>query len=74
MWAGGFTMLFGILYGEIFGMHVLGDILFGGSPPMHKGLQPVYSKYSQTWLMLSVLLCSVCSTSPSATSSASSTT
>jgi len=56
MWAGGFTMLFGILYGEIFGMHVLGDILFGGSPPMHKGLQPVYSKYSQTWLMLSVLL------------------
>ncbi len=56
LWAGGFTMLFGILYGEVFGMHVLGDVLFGGSPPMHKGLQPAYAEYSQTWLMVSVLL------------------
>ena len=56
MWAGGFTMLFGILYGEFFGMHFLGDIVFGGSPPLHKGLQPVYAKYGQTWLLLSVLI------------------
>ncbi len=56
IWAGGFTMLFGILYGEFFGMHFLGDIVFGGSPPLHKGLQPVYAKYGQTWLMLSVII------------------
>ncbi|WP_254531844.1 V-type ATP synthase subunit I [Natrinema gelatinilyticum] len=56
IWAGGFTMLFGILYGEIFGMHVLGEVLFGGSPPLHKGLQPVYAKYGQTWLLVSVLI------------------
>ncbi len=55
MWAGGFTMLFGILYGEIFGLHVLGDVLFGGKPPMHKGLQPHYSQYGQTWLFVSLL-------------------
>ncbi|NHN46713.1 V-type ATP synthase subunit I [Halostella sp. JP-L12] len=56
MWIGGFTALFGILYGEIFGLHVLGEVLFGGSPPMHKGLQPHYSAYGQTWLIVSVLL------------------
>ncbi|ELY68789.1 V-type ATPase 116 kDa subunit [Natrinema versiforme JCM 10478] len=56
MWAGGFTMLFGVLYGEFFGMHFLGDIVFGGSPPLHKGLQPVYAEYGQTWLLVSVLI------------------
>ncbi|MCT9094618.1 V-type ATP synthase subunit I [Haloarchaeobius sp. HME9146] len=56
LWAGGFTMLFGILYGEIFGLHVLGEVLFGGSPPMHKGLQPAYLQYGQTWLVVSMLL------------------
>ncbi|WP_135821549.1 V-type ATP synthase subunit I [Halostella litorea] len=56
MWAGGFTALFGILYGEIFGLHVLGEVLFGGSPPMHKGLQPAYLQYGQTWLVVSILL------------------
>ncbi|MGQ3411486.1 V-type ATP synthase subunit I [Natrinema sp. LN54] len=56
MWAGGFTMLFGVLYGEFFGMHFLGEVVFGGSPPLHKGLQPVYANYGQTWLMVSVLI------------------
>lgn len=56
MWAGGFTMLFGVLYGEFFGMHFLGEVLFGGSPPLHKGLQPVYANYGQTWLVASVLI------------------
>ncbi|WP_256296155.1 V-type ATP synthase subunit I [Haloarchaeobius salinus] len=55
MWAGGFTMLFGVLYGELFGLHVLGDVLFNGNPPMHKGLQPAYAQYAQTWLFVSVL-------------------
>ncbi|WP_408956942.1 V-type ATP synthase subunit I [Natrinema sp. 74] len=56
MWAGGFTMLFGMLYGEIFGLHVLGEVLFGGSPPLHKGIQPVFSKYGQAWLLVSVFI------------------
>ncbi|MFC4406845.1 V-type ATP synthase subunit I [Haloarchaeobius iranensis] len=55
IWAGAFTMLFGVLYGEIFGLHVLGEVLFNGKPPMHKGLQPTYSRYAQTWLFVSVL-------------------
>jgi len=55
MWAGGFTMLFGVLYGEFFGLHQLGDIVWGGSPPIHKGLQPVYGEYALGWLLVSVL-------------------
>ncbi|SNZ16150.1 V/A-type H+-transporting ATPase subunit I [Natronoarchaeum philippinense] len=57
MWAGGFTALFGVLYGEMFGMHFLGEIVFpSGSPPMHKGLQPAFSYYGQAWLVASLLL------------------
>ncbi|WP_254272437.1 V-type ATP synthase subunit I [Haloarcula marina] len=56
MWAGGFTALFGVLYGEIFGLHILGEVLFGGSPPMHKGLQPHYADYALAWLTLSLLV------------------
>ncbi|MHB9286898.1 V-type ATP synthase subunit I [Halobacteriales archaeon Cl-PHB] len=55
-WAGGFTVLFGILYGEIFGLHVLGEIVWGGNPPMHKGLQPAEVAYAQAWLVLSLIL------------------
>ncbi|MFC6796327.1 MULTISPECIES: V-type ATP synthase subunit I [unclassified Haladaptatus] len=56
MWAGGFTALFGILYGEIFGLHQLGEIVWAGHPPIHKGLQPEYADYASTWLVLSLLL------------------
>jgi len=57
MWAGGFTMLFGVLYGEFFGMHFLGEIVFpSGSPPMHKGLQPAFDYYGTAWLVASLLL------------------
>ncbi|WP_458185985.1 V-type ATP synthase subunit I [Haladaptatus sp. NG-WS-4] len=55
LWAGGFTALFGVLYGEIFGLHVLGEVVWGGSPPIHKGLQPVYGDYALGWLVLSLL-------------------
>jgi V/A-type H+-transporting ATPase subunit I len=55
LWAGGFTMLFGILYGEFFGLHELGAILFGGSPPLHKGLSPEYGDYALGWLVISLL-------------------
>jgi len=55
MWAGGFTALFGVLYGELFGLHQLGYLLWGGSPPIHKGLQPAYIAYAQGWLLASVV-------------------
>ncbi|MFC7155852.1 V-type ATP synthase subunit I [Halomarina halobia] len=54
--AGVATVVFGILYGEVFGLHVLGDVLWGGSPPIHKGLQPHYEEYAFLWLVISVLL------------------
>ena len=59
MWAGGFTILFGFLYGEIFGLHTISDVVwpafgFDGAP-FHKGLQPAYADYALGWLLLSVL-------------------
>jgi V/A-type H+-transporting ATPase subunit I len=61
MWAGGFTVLFGILYGEIFGLHLFTEYLWVGAlglggPPMHKGLQPAELEYAQGWLVLSLVL------------------
>jgi V/A-type H+-transporting ATPase subunit I len=55
MWAGAFTGIFGVLYGEFFGLHQLGEIVWNGKPPMHKGLQPTYSEYALAWLTISLL-------------------
>jgi len=55
VWAGAFTAIFGVLYGEVFGLHQLGEVVWGGNPPMHKGLQPKYGDYATAWLVLSLL-------------------
>ncbi|MFC6725071.1 V-type ATP synthase subunit I, partial [Halobium palmae] len=56
-----FTMLFGILYGEIFGLHLIATYLWEGtlglsSAPLHKGLQPADIYWAQAWLTISVLV------------------
>jgi len=67
MWAGGFTILFGLLYGEIFGLHQIGEWLWGteesagllldlGESPLHKGLQPVYADFAIAWMVVTVLV------------------
>jgi len=53
--SGVFTAIFGVLYGEFFGLHQLGDILWNSHPPIHKGLQPHFIKYAQAWLLLSIV-------------------
>jgi V/A-type H+-transporting ATPase subunit I len=53
--AGVFTMLFGVLYGEIFGLHVLGEIIWGGHPPIDKGLAPGSTYWAEAWFMITVL-------------------
>jgi len=53
--AGISTAIFGVLYGEFFGLHELGEILFGGSPPLHKGLAPDHADYALGWLVVSLL-------------------
>ncbi|MFW6018221.1 MAG: V-type ATP synthase subunit I [Halapricum sp.] len=56
LWSGAFTALFGVLYGEFFGLHALGEIVWpSGSPPIHKGLQPHFAYYAQAWLLASVV-------------------
>jgi V/A-type H+/Na+-transporting ATPase subunit I len=55
IWAGAFTMLFGILYGEVFGLHILGEFVWSGNPPIHKGLQPIEGEFATGWLVLSLL-------------------
>ncbi|RLN01972.1 V-type ATP synthase subunit I [Haloarcula sp. Atlit-7R] len=59
MWAGGFTALFGVLYGEVFGLHTISNVFWPAlgfkSAPMHKGLQPHYADYALAWLTVSLL-------------------
>ncbi|WP_135824925.1 V-type ATP synthase subunit I [Halorussus ruber] len=59
-WAGGFTALFGVLYGEVFGLHLIATHLWEGalglsSAPIKKGLQPVNADYALTWMVISIL-------------------
>jgi V/A-type H+-transporting ATPase subunit I len=54
--AGLFTILFGVLYGELFGLHVLGDWVWGGHPPIEKGLSPAGVEWALGWLVVSVLV------------------
>ncbi|PSP65660.1 V-type ATP synthase subunit I [Halobacteriales archaeon QH_8_64_26] len=59
-WAGGFTILFGILYGEILGLHTITEVLWIGAlgmehAPIEKGLEPAGIEYAQLWLVLSMI-------------------
>ncbi|MFB6082415.1 MAG: V-type ATP synthase subunit I [Halanaeroarchaeum sp.] len=56
VWSGAFTVLFGVLYGEIFGMHLISTYVWGGHPPMHKGLMPHFKAYAQAWLLLTLFV------------------
>lgn len=61
IFAGLFTMLFGILYGEIFGLHLISTYFWEGAlgmahPPMEKGLSPAGKSYALTWLVVSILM------------------
>ncbi|WP_117593319.1 V-type ATP synthase subunit I [Haloprofundus halophilus] len=56
LFAGGFTMLFGILYGEFLGLHVLGEVIWGGHPPMEKGLSPAGIYWAIGWLVVSIFV------------------
>ncbi|MFB6096666.1 MAG: V-type ATP synthase subunit I [Haloferacaceae archaeon] len=60
IFAGVFTMLFGILYGEIFGTHQVSKLLWEGAlgmhgPPIAKGLSPAELEWAKAWLVVSVL-------------------
>ncbi len=54
LWAGAFTAVFGVLYGEIFGLHQLGELYDG--PIMHKGLQPAEIDWAILWLVVAVMV------------------
>jgi len=56
LWCGGFTVLFGILYGEIAGLHILGEVVWGGHPPIEKGLSPATAEFARLWIVVSLLL------------------
>ncbi|MFW5939249.1 MAG: V-type ATP synthase subunit I [Halolamina sp.] len=52
--AGLSTIVFGVLYGEIFGLHLVSEWVWGGSSPLHKGLIPEYGYWVPAWIMVSV--------------------
>ena len=58
IWSGVFTVLFGFLYGEFFGLHFITSVFWEGivglhSAPMHKGLQPIDINFARAWLIVS---------------------
>jgi len=58
MWAGGFTALFGVLYGEIFGLHLVTEHLWHGAlgfadAPLKKGLH--VGAFAELWLAASLV-------------------
>ncbi|QZY00178.1 V-type ATP synthase subunit I [Halobaculum rubrum] len=59
--AGIFTAIFGVLYGELFGLHLISTYFWEGvvglhSAPIHKGLQPADLYWAQAWLVVSTLV------------------
>jgi V/A-type H+-transporting ATPase subunit I len=60
LWAGGFTFLFGILYGEFFGLHIITEHLWTGvfemeHAPIEKGLSPAAVEWAQAWLVVALV-------------------
>jgi V/A-type H+-transporting ATPase subunit I len=58
--AGLFTTLFGILYGEIFGLHLIASQFWEGvvglkHAPIEKGLSPATSYWANTWFLVTAL-------------------
>jgi V/A-type H+-transporting ATPase subunit I len=58
MWAGGFTALFGVLYGEVFGLHLITDYIWEpivglGDAPLKKGLH--VGAFAELWLAVSLV-------------------
>ena len=49
------TVVFGILYGEVFGFHLISEYVWAGHPPLHKGLMPAEGEWARLWLVVSVL-------------------
>ncbi|MFB6077652.1 MAG: V-type ATP synthase subunit I [Halarchaeum sp.] len=50
------TVVFGILYGEVFGFHLITEYVWHGTPPLHKGLMPAENEWARLWLIVSVLV------------------
>ncbi|MFB6111548.1 MAG: V-type ATP synthase subunit I [Halobacteriaceae archaeon] len=58
MWSGAFTILFGFLYGEVFGFHFISTYFWKGAlgmshPPIEKGLHA--TEWAELWLVLSLI-------------------
>jgi len=58
--AGVFTAIFGVLYGEIFGLHLIASQFWEGvvglsHAPIEKGLSPAGIDWARGWLVVSVL-------------------
>ena len=59
--AGFFTTIFGILYGEIFGLHLIATYFWEGiiglaHAPIEKGLSPAGIEWARGWIVVSILI------------------
>ena len=58
LWCGIFTTVFGVFYGELFGFHTIGTVLWEGvvgmeHPPLEKGLD---SSWALLWLAVALII------------------
>ncbi|MFB6125157.1 MAG: V-type ATP synthase subunit I [Halanaeroarchaeum sp.] len=56
VWSGAFSIVFGFLAGEIFGLETITKVVWNGSPIIHKGIRPAFTEWAKLWLALSVVL------------------
>jgi V/A-type H+-transporting ATPase subunit I len=59
MTAGSFTAVFGVLFGEIFGLHLVTQYLWEpliGGAPLHKGLYPANIEWANAWFVIAALV------------------
>lgn len=57
--AGLFTAGFGVLFGEVFGLHLVTNVLWKpliGGAPLKKGLYPVNLHWAQAWFIITALV------------------
>ncbi|MCU4800468.1 V-type ATP synthase subunit I [Halobacteria archaeon HArc-gm2] len=56
--AGISTLVFGVLYGEIFGLHTISTLLWDpliGGAPIKKGLMPANAYWAEAWFLITAL-------------------
>jgi len=56
MWAGLASVVFGLIYGEVLGSHLIAQVLWAGHAPLHKGLEAEFAVWAKVWLVVAIVV------------------